>query len=387
MKRAPVVIIGGGVIGASVAWHLTQLGWKDIVVLDQGGGPGEGSTGRATGGFRASYGSAINVRLSLLAREKLRRFADETGGKCGFDPAGYLWLAAHDAELDELRAGLELQHREGLRESREVSVDQCLSLVPALSGKNLAGGVWSPTDGYIRPLGILAGYLGAAERQGATVRWGSRVLGLERDSSGRITMVHTNGGPILADHVVNAAGAWAGQIAAMAGLEVPVTPLRRQIVPTVATSALPPSTPMTLYAGDGFHFRVRDDHVLLAWPTPGSADDCWCCDVEPGWVEQVAAMAHERVPVLKDVEVRTDAAWGGLYEISPDKHAILGAHPDSPNFFLVNGSSGHGVMHSPALGALLAEIMTYGEARSLDATPLRPERFAEGDPIPGSALL
>lgn len=387
MTRASVVIIGGGVIGASVAWHLTQLGWKDVFVLDRGAGPGEGSTGRATGGFRASYGSAINVRLSLLAREKLRRFTDDTGGKCGFDPVGYLWLAADAAELDELRAGLELQHSEALDESREVSVDECLSLVPALSQDNLVGGVWSPTDGYIRPLGILAGYLGAAERHGVKVRWNTRVEGLERDSSGRITTVHTDSGPIEADNVVNAAGAWAGELAALAGLEVPVTPLRRQIVPTVATSALPPSTPMTLYAGDGFHFRVRDDHILLAWPTPGSEDDCWSCEVEPGWVEQVVAMAHERVPALKDVPVRTDAAWGGLYEISPDKHAILGAHPESENFFLANGSSGHGVMHSPALGALLAELMTYGEARSLDVTPLRPSRFAEGDLIPGSALL
>lgn len=387
MTRASVVIIGGGVIGASVAWHLAQLGWQNILILDKGGGPGEGSTGRATGGFRASYGSAINVRLSLLAREKLRRFADDTGGVCGFQPVGYLWLASSREELDELRAGLELQHREGLRESCEVTADQCRALVPALAAENVSGGVWSPTDGYIRPLGILGGYLAAAERHGVKVRWGTQVEGLERQSTGRITTVHTSAGAIGVDHVVNAAGAWAGKVAATAGLEVPVTPLRRQIVPTAPTSALPPGTPMTLFAGDGFHFRVRDDHVLLAWPTPGAADDPWCQAVEPGWVEQVTAMAHQRVPALRGVPVRSDAAWGGLYEISPDKHAVLGAHPECENFFLANGSSGHGVMHAPALGALLAEIMTHGEARSLDASPLRPSRFAENDLIPGSALL
>ncbi len=387
MIRASVVIIGGGVIGASIAWHLAQLGWKDILILDQGERPGEGSTGRATGGFRASYGSAINVRLSLLARERLRRFAEDTGGTCGFQPVGYLWLAANSAERDELRAGLELQHREGLGESCEVTADQCRALVPALAAERLVGGVWSPTDGYIRPMGILAGYLSAATREGVEVRWRTRVEGLERDSAGRIAAVHTNTGPISADHVVNAAGAWAGQVAATAGLDVPVTPLRRQIVPTAPTSALPPGTPMTLFAGDGFHFRVRDDHVLLAWPTPGAADDPWSVTVEPGWVEQVTAMAHQRVPALRAVPVRGDAAWGGLYEVSPDKHAVLGVHPDCENFFLANGSSGHGVMHSPALGALLAEIMTHGEARSLDASPLRPSRFAENDLIPGSALL
>jgi sarcosine oxidase subunit beta len=387
MTRASVVIIGGGVIGASIAWHLAQLGWKDILVLDQGAGPGEGSTGRATGGFRASYGSAINIRLSLLAREKLRRFADDTGGVCGFQPVGYLWLASSSMELDELRAGLELQHGEGLVESREVSADQCRALVPALAADTVTGGVWSPTDGYIRPLGILGGYLAAAERHGVALRWGTRVEGLERDSTGRILAVHTGTGPILADHVVNAAGAWAGQLAATAGLTVPVTPLRRQIVPTAPTSALPPGTPMTLFAGDGFHFRVRDDHVLLAWPTPGAADDPWSQAVEPGWVEQVTAMAHQRVPALRGVPVQADAAWGGLYEISPDKHAVLGVHPECENFFLANGSSGHGVMHAPALGALLAELMTHGEARALDAAQLRPSRFAEHDFIPGSALL
>lgn len=386
MTRASVVIIGGGVIGASVAWHLAQLGWKEILVLDRARGPGEGSTGRATGGFRASYGSAINVRLSLLARKKLRRFADDTGGVCGFQPVGYLWLASSGVELDELRAGLELQHSEGLGESCEVTADQCRALVPALAADSLTGGVWSPTDGYIRPLGILGGYLAAAERQGVTVRWDTRVEGLECDSTGRILAVHTGAGPILADHVVNAAGAWAGQVSATAGLDVPVTPLRRQIVPTAPTSALPPGTPMTLFAGDGFHFRVRDDHVLLAWPTPGAADP-WSDAVEPDWVEQVTAMARQRVPALRDVPARADAAWGGLYEMSPDKHAVLGVHPECENFFLANGSSGHGVMHAPALGALLAEIMTHGEARSLDAAPLRPSRFAENDPIPGSALL
>jgi len=170
-----VVILGAGVMGASLAWHLTSRGCRDVLLLDRGGGPGAGSTSRATGGFRAQYATAINVRLSLLAREKLRRFSDEVGGDCGYVPAGYLWLASSQLELDVLREARVIQHAEGLDEARAVTPDDIARLNPAVSLDGVIGGAYCPSDGFIRPLGILQGYLDGARRQGATVVTANRM--------------------------------------------------------------------------------------------------------------------------------------------------------------------------------------------------------------------
>lgn len=390
MTGGPIVVVGAGVIGASAAWHLASRGWRDIVVVDRGSGPGEGSTGRATGGYRAQYGTAINVRLSLLAREKLIRFREDVGADPGYDPCGYLWIARDEAELAELRRGIAVQHAAGLAESGEVRPEEILRLNPALSPAGIHGGAWCPTDGFIRPLSILRGYLAAAERLGARIRWGTEVTGFDLASGSgpaRVTAVRTTDGPIDAGIVINAAGAWSAGVAAMAGIALPVEPLRRCIVPTVPCDLLPADMPMTIFAGDGFHLRVRDGRVLLAFPAPGAPGRPFDCSVDASWIDAVAARAAARIPALAGVPLDRAAAWGGLYEVSPDKHAILGAAPECSNFYCINGSSGHGVMHAPALGHLLAEIITDGHAETLDVAPLSPSRFAEGALNPVSGLL
>jgi sarcosine oxidase subunit beta len=199
--------------------------------------------------------------------------------------------------------------------------------------------------------------------------------------------VETDHGRIDADIVINAAGAWAGAVARSAGVTLPVTPLRRQVAATVPCTRLPPDMPMTIFAGDGFHFRVRDGRILLLWPNPGVPGRPFDVRVDADWITDVIRMAHERVPTLRDVPVDAAASWAGLYEMSPDKHAILGCGPGLDNFYLINGSSGHGVMHAPALGGLLAELVSDGRFSSLDATALRPSRFAEGGAMPASGLL
>ena len=387
MMTASVAVIGGGVIGASVAYHLAARGWRDVVILDRGVGPGEGSTGRATGGYRAQYGTQINVRLSLLAREKLCRFEAETGVDPGYSRAGYLWLAADEPELAALREGQKIQQAEGLSEAVEVGPDDVARLNPALATDGIAGGVFCPTDGFIRPLRMLEGYLAAGARLGVRSEWGIAATGFSRRPDGTISEVLTTRGPIGVAAAVNAAGPWAAAVARWAGVALPVTPLRRQAAATVPCDLLPETMPMTIFAGDGFHLRVRDGRVLLLWPTPGVEGRPFDDSVNPVWVRQVTGLAHRRVPVLRRAEVDPAACWAGLYEMSPDKHAILGPAPGCPNLFLVNGSSGHGVMHSPALGQLLAEIMSDGTATSLDVHAIRPTRFAEGDPNPVSGLL
>jgi sarcosine oxidase subunit beta len=374
-------------MGASVAYHLAARGWRDVVVVERGAGPGEGSTGRATGGFRAQYATAINVRLSLLAREKLCRFEAETGVDPGYVRCGYLWIGGDERELAELRAAQRVQHAEGLHEAVELGPDDVIRCNPALAEDGIAGGVFCPSDGFIRPLRLLEGYLDASARLGVRVAWGTEAIGFSFRADRTISEVLTSRGPIGVAAVVNAAGPWAAAVAAWAGAELPVAPLRRQVAATAPGDLLPEAMPMTIFAGDGFHLRVRDGRVLLLRPTPGVAGQPFEDSVDPAWVREVTAIAHRRVPVLRRTVIDTEACWAGLYEMSPDKHAIVGRAPGCANLFLANGSSGHGVMHAPALGQLLAELMSDGAATSLDVTPLRPGRFAEGAPNPASGLL
>ena len=336
---ADVAVIGAGVVGASVAFHLAKLGRK-VVVLERGLGRGEGSTGRATGGFRAQFETEVNVRLSLLSRDKLRRFSDEVGADPGYLPCGYLWLADSDAQLAALGSAQELQHRCGLTEARLVTNDEILCLQPAASLEGIAGGAFCPTDGFIRPLGILSGYLDAAARLGVEVRHGAPVERFELDASG-ITTVIAGGARLPVGAVVNAAGPWAAEVAALAGVELPVAPLRRQIAVTAPFAGLPAEMPMTIWLRDGFHLRVRDGRVLLLLPSAPAADRL-STQVDDAWVEEVVAIARRRIPLLTQATLDRAACTAGLYEMSPDRHAIVGRAAGLKNFFLACGSSGHG---------------------------------------------
>lgn len=384
-RSADVVVIGAGVVGASVAWHLARRGVK-VTLVDRGHGRGDGSSARATGGFRAQYGTEINIRLSLLSRAKLRAFKEEVGGDPGYVPAGYLWLATSARELAQLGEATALQRATGLTEACTVSLDDIRRLNPAMHDPTVVGGTFCPTDGFIRPLKILAGYLDGALAAGVDVRWDTVVTGAERQGEA-LTGILTDRGTIPCGAVVVAAGPWSGAIGRSLGLTIPVQPLRRQVAPTVPTTVLPAGMPMTIWAGDGFHLRVRDGRVLLLRPTEGDPKDPWSTAVDDAWVREVTAMGQARFPMLRDVAVDRLACWAGLYEMSPDKHALLGRVHGATNAYTATGNSGHGVMHSLAEGQLLSELIVDGAYQTLDASALRPTRFAENAAIQGPALL
>jgi len=386
VSTADVVVIGAGVMGASAAWHLASLGVRSVIVIDASAAPGAGSTGLATGGFRAQFASAVNVRLSLRSRDKLRSFAEETRGDCGYQPVGYLFLAASEAELGVLREAQRVQHAAGLGEATLLAPDEIARVQPNIRLDDVIGAAWCPSDGYISPMGLLRGYLDAAGERGVRVRWGAPLERVEC-SAGRIAAVRAGGDRIATGAVVNAAGPQAAEVAAMAGASLPVTPVRRQVAVTSPTAALPSTSPMTIWAGDGFHFRVRDGRVLLLLPRETRGAGRYDTTFDRAWLAPVRACVPGRVPPLAGVPIDEAGCWCGLYEMSPDHHAILGPMPELANLYAINGSSGHGVMHAPALGELLAEIVVHGAARGLDVHPLRPERFAEGQPNPAPVLL
>lgn len=381
-----VVVIGAGVIGASTAWRLAERGCR-VTVIDRAAGLGEGSTARATGGYRAQFATEINIRLSLLARDMLIAFEALTGVDPGYDPFGYLLLTQNDAELASLLEAQTIQHTLGLTEAVEVGVDDVIRLNPALAPDEFSGGVFCPTDGFIRPLRLLEGFAAAAKRLGVVFRFGEQPLAFDRNENGSIAAIRTSRSTISCGAVVNAAGAWAAGVASLANVVLPVTPAKRQVAATQPFDGLPREMPMTIFAGDGFHVRVRDDRVLLVQPKDHESADPFDTTFDGNWIDDVVTLAHRRVPCLRAASIDRDACWAGLYEMSPDKHAILGALDEAPNLYFANGSSGHGVMHSAPLGLLVAEAIVDGAPHSIDATALRPSRFAEGKPNPSPGLL
>jgi sarcosine oxidase, subunit beta len=387
VRSAEVVVIGAGVIGASVAYHLAARGCGPVLVLERNREPGQGSTRKATGGFRAQFGSGINVRLSLLSREKLLRFEEELGVDPGYRQCGYLFLASGEAQLDALRGAQSVQRAAGLEEAREVGLPEIQGVNPAVRAEGLIGGVYGPTDGFLRPMEILRGYVEGAEQLGVRFEYGAECEGFGLDGDGGISAVRTLDGDIVAGSVVNAAGPWAASLARHAGLDLPVEPLRRRAAVTEPFDALPEDMPMTVFVEDGFHLRVRDGRVLLLLPDEPDAADPFDQSVGDAWVKSVAETARERVPCLREAAIDREECWAGLYEMSPDGHALLGRVEEIGNLYLANGSSGHGVMHAPALGQLLAEIIVDGAASTLDAHALRPSRFAEDEPNLAPTLL
>jgi sarcosine oxidase subunit beta len=294
----------------------------------------------------------------LLAREKLLRFRDEIGADPGFAQHGYLFVARSEDALEQLRRAQSVQHECGLADARMIGAAEARAINPAIGDPSIVGGAYCPSDGFIRAMQILRGYIDAATRLGVRFIWGSE----ERPAS-RI--------------VVNAAGAWSSLLS-----DVEVRPLRRQVATTVPTSILPASMPMTIWVDDGYHLRVRDDRVLLLWPDhPPFGFET---NVEDAWIDRVRSLTDERVPMLRDIPIDRASCWAGLYEMTPDKHPILGWLDDRT--FVASGASGHGVMHAPALGEVAAQ-MILGQPTTIDVRSLRPSRFAEGKPIVGSVLL
>ena len=389
-ETAEVCIIGGGVVGASVAYHLAEAGCRDVLVLEREERTGLGSTGRATGGVRAQFGTPVNIRMSLYSIEFFSRFREETGRDCGYKPNGYLFLATSDAHLELLRANQVRQQAEGLRGVEILSPRDVAEMLPRLRLDDVRGASFCQTDGLIDPLAVLDGLLSRATERGVRLWTGAEVTGIETEG-GAVSAVLTTKGEVSTRAVVNAAGAWAAGVARLADVEIPVTPLRRQLAGADAFPGLPERAPMVIDMTDGFHFRrvereAQAPGLLLAWPDP-SETPSFKTDFEQSFAEEVLLRARRRVPALARARVDHTLCRAGLYEMTPDHHAIVGPAPGVSGLYLANGFSGHGVMHSPATGRALSDLILQGRSSLIDLTPLRAERFAEGALIEEPAVL
>lgn len=371
-ETAEVVIVGGGCVGASIAYHLAERGVGPDVVLLERDTLAAGSTGRAVGGIRAQFSTEINIRFSLEAQAFWRDFERRFDTTIGYHEAGYLFLAQTPEERAQFVANIALQNRLGVP-SRLLEPDEIARLVPALRTDDLTAGAYCPTDGGASPHDATVALATHARNRGVRLRQGVAVTGIEV-VGGRVRAVKTTAGRIATPRVVCAAGAWSSLIGAMAGIAIPVRPYRREIFVSEPFPALPPG-PLVIDLHVGWYVRREGPGVLMA----GAKDAHSSFDTHVDWagLPRIAAVATHRVPVL--AEARFTRAWAGLYDVSPDDHAIIGEAPEVAGFFIATGFSGHGFQHSPTTGRLVAELLLDGRTTGIDITPLGPTRFQTGE--------
>lgn len=374
-SKADVVIIGGGIIGASIACYLTKKGMRNVLLLERGM-LGQGSTGKCAGGIRTQFSTRINIEFSLLSFRIFRKFQAEFAVDPGFHPIGYLFLAAREEQWEILKANARLMRSMGLA-VHLLSPQEIKDRWPALRVDDLLGGSFTEQDGYAGPYEVLQGFARAARRNGALIREGVGVTAIQV-KRGRVRGVETTTGEKVATSlVVNAAGPHAAQVAAMAGVDLPVRSLRRQVFFTDPFEELASHLPMVIDMEHAWYVRGEGKGLLLAGPQDSESSFREGVDFEG--MEWAATRALHRIPLLERAKIA--GGWAGLYEISPDHHAIIGPAPEIEGFICANGFSGHGFQHSPAAGILVAELIAEGRAATLDIHSLRPGRFKEGDLI------
>ena len=384
MRTADTVLIGGGIVGSSIAYHLVAAGCKDVLVLERENSQGKGSTGKSMGGVRAQFSTPVNIQMSLYAIPFYASFEERLGHPCDYRPQGYLFCATSDKHLAYLRANFEKQVAMGLRQVRLVSGDEIRGMYPLLRGDDIVGGSFCPTDGFVDPYSAMIGFMTWSADHGAALWKNAEVKAIAR--RGGSFEIATRREMISARVVVNCAGAWSAEIAKMVGIDLPVEPLRRMLVPTEPFDQFPHTAPMIIDMSNGFHFRPEARGFLLAWNDPEEAPG-YKTDFEPAFIEKILTRAADRVPIFENLPVNPKRAWAGLYEMTPDHHPILGESPEVPGFFFANGFSGHGVMHAPATGKILSDLVLTGKTDLIDASLLNFSRFAEGRTIHETAVL
>lgn len=384
-ETADVVIIGGGIVGSSVAYHLSAAGCSNVLIIEREPQQGHGSTGKSAGGVRAQFATPINIQMSLYSIDFFSKFEAVMGHTAGYQPHGYLFIATTEQHLDYLKANRERQIAMGLTNVEILAPEGVLRLVPQLYAEDIIGASYCPTDGFVDPYSVMRGFSLKARERGARVWLDTEVTAITRNGSS-IDGVKTSRGVVATRVVVDAAGAWSAQVAQMAGVDIPVSPLRRQIVNTEAFNQLPARLPMVIDMSNGFHFRREGAGIMMAWPDPEETFG-FKTSFDAEFIEKILTRAVRRAPVFADAQVNPRRCWAGLYEVTPDHHAIIGPASEVEGFFLACGFSGHGVMHSPATGKALSEIILKGEYQTLDAAPLAASRFAEGRLLKETAVL
>jgi len=365
-----VIIIGAGVIGCSIAYHLAKMGCHDVTILEKNL-IGSGSTDRCAGGIRQQFSTEANIRLSVESVRFFERFEEEIGHPADFRQNGYLMLATTEAELEIFRQSVALQRSLGA-EVNLLSSQEAREIVPGLNVDDVLGATHCSDDGYADPYSVVQGFASAARRLGVKIHPETEVTGIMR--TGRTWCLLTSKGKLQSPTVVVATGAWSGQVGKMLGVDIPVHPSRRHIFVTTPLHEIAKNAPMVVEFCNGFWFRREGPGLIFGMRNPEEPES-FDISVDWGFLPTIAETASHRLPFLKDMGVVR--AQAGLHEDTPDANAIIDGVPGMEGLYLACGFSGHGFMHSPAVGRLVASLVLEKQAIS-ELAPFTLERFKAG---------
>lgn len=374
-SRADVVVIGGGVMGTSVAYHLARAGVTDVVLLESHD-LAAGSSGKPLGGVRAQFSGRLNIELGARSLGAFERFAEEVGTEIGLEQVGYLFILRTPEQLAAFEDAIAIQNDRGVP-SRLIDPGEARRLCPYLVTDGVLAAAFSPTDGYAVPSAVVGGYADAARRLGASVHTGCGVVGIDTtdgtDGAGaRITAVRTERGTVETSTVVCTAGAWSAQIGRMAGVDLPVVPLRRQIALTPPLTPQPPRIPFTIDYGSTFYVHNNATGLLLGMADPHQPPGFDTTYTED-WLPQLRRAAAAISPELAGVPLT--GGWAGLYEMTPDCNAVIGEAPHVGRFLYAAGFSGHGFLQGPAVGEVIRDLY-LGRTPPVDVAAFDAARFS-----------
>ncbi len=371
-NTADIVIIGGGVMGASAAYHLAQRGVKNIVLLEKEEFFGTGATGRCAGGVRYQFSTEINVKLSLESLPMIERFKEETGQDVNYRQCGYLLVATNEKDANTFRQNVKLQNSLGVG-TRLLSGDEIRERLPMMRFDDALTGTFHQKDGIVDPNSVVMGYIGAAQKMGVKAVNNAEVTGI-RVGGDKVEAVETSRGVVQTRTILNAAGPWSGQVGAMAGVQIPIVPLRRQMFTTSPLKELPQDFPFVIDFAQSLYFHREGEGLLIGMSNqnekPGFDQSV---DEEFELVNLEAAIA--RMPLVE--KASRASHWAGLYEVTPDAHPIFGK-TNVEGFLVCTGFSGHGFMHGPVSGKLMSEFILDGRFSTVDVSMLDLARFEEG---------
>jgi sarcosine oxidase subunit beta len=367
--HASVVVVGGGVVGLSAAYHLARAGVPDVVLVERDE-LGSGSTSKAAGGVRAQFSDAVNIELGLRSLRTFETFADTFGQEIDLHQVGYLFLLERPEHVTAFERNVALQNEIGVP-SRMIDVAEAKALSPLVSTDGLLAASYSPTDGHCTPESVVGGYARAARGAGARLVRGCAVTAIQT-VDGAVTEVVTERGSIATDTVVCAAGAWSRALGAMVGVDLPVTPVRRQILTTEPMPGLDPRTPFTIDFASSFYFHGEGRGLLLGMSDPDETPGFKLTESD-AWLPGLAACIERRAPALS--EVGLGAGWAGLYEMTPDHNGLVGEAPGVSRFLYATGFSGHGFLMGPAIGEVVRDLY-LGRTPVVDVRSLSAERFS-----------
>jgi sarcosine oxidase subunit beta len=371
-NTADIVIIGGGVMGASTAYNLASRGQHNVILLEKEDFFGLGATGRCAGGVRYQFGTEVNVRLSLLSLPMLERFKDEIGQVVNYRKTGYLFLLTNQDEVNIFKHNVDMQNRLGAQ-TQWLSGDEIRKRLPMMCLEDVIAGSFNPSDGLVDPNSVVMGYISAAQRLGVKALTSTPVTGIQV-RSGKVVGVKIPDQTISAPVVLDATGPWSGLTGQMAGLQVPIAPIRRQWFTTTAIPKLPMDFPFVIDFAKSLYFHPEGPGLLTGMSNPNEPPG-FDQNIDLEWELIHLEAAINRLPLLEHAGLASRLA--GLYEVTPDAHPIFGKTP-LEGYFLLSGFSGHGFMHGPIAGKLMAEIIIDGQATTMDISMLDLSRFNEG---------